>query len=223
MCDFASWIEYEEQVYFLKNSDLTTTAGEKLLQPAVVADLCGHGAIRAYLGVGKKWGKNRECTDFSTPDNFPLEIAESIKTGQLSRFGRPTKILNRVGYRKYDAACKPAGKKYEAARAGAWKIRDAAVKPAGKIYDAACNNAWKIYDAAINPAREIFEDAIVAARGTYEAAVSGAREIYDAAEKHAREIYEAAEKHAREIYDAAEITAFSEIVRDEKNRVKKWK
>ena len=124
MCEFVSWKEYDGHVYFLQNSDLETKEGRKLLKADVIADLCGHGAIESYYPELKGKGKNKECTDFSTPKNFPREIVKAIMTGQMSNIGYSVELLNKKGKAEYEKIQQPAlwkifkQKKY---RAKGWK------------------------------------------------------------------------------------------------------
>ena len=91
MCDFVSWIEKDDEVLFLTGQDVFNTKRGKELQRYCGSkdDLTGHGAIRWYFGnhegnevVPLKGGKERECTDFSSPDKFPKQIVKSIKRGE---------------------------------------------------------------------------------------------------------------------------------------------
>ena len=122
MCDFVSWIEYEGHSYFLTNADLKTKEGKKLLAPNVADDICGHGAIRAYYPELKNRGSNKECVDFSSPKNFPADIAKAIKQGEMFCFGRPLELLMSKGKKAYQdveaQAFAAAFKKYKVA---AWK------------------------------------------------------------------------------------------------------
>ena len=58
-------------------------------------DLNGHGAIRAYFAKGVigedtlRRGCDEQQTNFSSPDNFPKEIAKAIKEGRMSKMGVP--------------------------------------------------------------------------------------------------------------------------------------
>jgi len=101
MCEFVSWIEYNKELYFLTNADLETKDGKKLLEPWVIADICGHGAIINYYPELKDKGIHKECTDFSTPANFPKKIVNAIKKGKLSRFGICLEVLNKTGKKEY--------------------------------------------------------------------------------------------------------------------------
>jgi hypothetical protein len=123
MCEFISWIEYGNKNYFLTKNDLNTKEGRKLLQPDVIADLCGHGTIRVYYPELKDLGINKESTNFSNPNNFPDDIIKAIKTGQFEGIGICLDILNDEGKKKYEEIKAPAWKKYEEIEAPAfWKI-----------------------------------------------------------------------------------------------------
>jgi len=108
MCQFISWIEHDNHNYFLTTKDLETKEGKKLLQKDVRDDIQGHGAIRAYYPELKNMGINKECEDFSNPNNFPNDIIRAIKTGQFEDIGICTDILNDKGKRKYEKIEQPA-------------------------------------------------------------------------------------------------------------------
>ena len=112
MCEFASWVEYKGKAYFLVNSDLDTKEGRELLEPEFKDDLCGHGAIRKYYPELKDNGENKECTNFSTPVNFPKEIVKAIKLGKLSKFEICLDILNDLGKAEYKKIEQPAYAEY---------------------------------------------------------------------------------------------------------------
>lgn len=96
MCEFASWIEYDGEVYFLTNADLDTLAGKKLLEPDYVDDICGHGAIMHFYPELRNKGIHNECENFMNPNNFPEPLVTALKTGRMSRIGIPDHgILNR--------------------------------------------------------------------------------------------------------------------------------
>ena len=96
MCEFMSWIEYQGKIYFLDDNKLNTKEGRELLQylgDRKYEDIPGHGAILHYYPELKHKGKDKECTDFSTPDNFPSKIVEAIKKGLFVNFGACPQIL----------------------------------------------------------------------------------------------------------------------------------
>ena len=123
MCEFVSWKKYKEEVYFLTDADLATKAGKRLLAPEVKADITGHGAIEAYYPELKGKGQNLECTDFSTPANFPPQIVDAIKKGKLSQIGICLDILNAAGIAKYEKIQQSASAEYLKIQQSAfWKI-----------------------------------------------------------------------------------------------------
>ena len=122
MCEFVSWKEYDGHVYFLTDRDLETKAGAKLLLSEVYDDLCGHGAIEAFWPELKNKGKNCECVDFSSPKNFPKEIAAAIKKGKLFRIGRSGKLLTKKGKKAWQEAKVQTYKAYQADMAQAYKV-----------------------------------------------------------------------------------------------------
>ena len=97
MCVFISWKEYNGKNYFITSADLETKAGKELLKPEVIDALCGHGAIDHYYPELKNKGENKECSDFSSPDNFPEDIAKAIKQGEFNGIGICLDILNADG------------------------------------------------------------------------------------------------------------------------------
>ena len=46
MCSFISWIEYQDEVYFLDDDKLATKEGKALLKRIGTRDIKGQGAIR---------------------------------------------------------------------------------------------------------------------------------------------------------------------------------
>src|SRR4030042_1945451 len=94
MCQFVSWVEKRGKVCFLTGEQLFgTELGQELLPKISRDDYCGHGTIRAYYGIDAGDGVNRECTDFSSPDNFPIIIAMAIKAGKMRGLGFPKGLL----------------------------------------------------------------------------------------------------------------------------------
>ena len=87
MCEFISWIETDGQIVFLTNADLKGKrfAEYKKYNPLWKQDVMGHGAIRWFYNIPCDIGKNRECIDFSTPDNFPAEIVKELLSGNMTR------------------------------------------------------------------------------------------------------------------------------------------
>jgi hypothetical protein len=88
MCEFVSWIQLADgTIKYLTNEDLATPRGlELILFCGDREDLKGHGAIARYHRCE---GVHKECTDFSSPDNFPSEIAQAIKDGRFGHIDVP--------------------------------------------------------------------------------------------------------------------------------------
>ena len=141
MCEFISWIESENKNYFLTDKDLESKEGKSLIKflgNNFQEDIKGHGAIRTYFNggnqeLGKKlqWGKEKENTNLSTPDNFPPEIVLAIKEGRMSRIGMSLDLLNDKGKEKYNKITDQAWAEYKKITDPAWaeynKITDQAL------------------------------------------------------------------------------------------------
>ena len=152
MCEFISWIEYEKKNYFLTDKDLESKEGKSLLKflgSNWKEDIKGHGAIRTYFNGGKQeigkkltsWGKEKENTDLSSPDNFPDDIVQAIKEGRMSRIGFSLDLLNDEGKLKYYKITDQALAEYN-------KIKDQALAEYNKITD----QAWAEYNKIKDPA-----------------------------------------------------------------------
>ena len=173
MCQFISWIEYENKNYFLTDKDLESKEGKSLIEflgNNFQEDIKGHGAIRTYFNggnqeLGKKlqWGKEKENTDLSSPDNFPPEIVLSIKEGQMSRIGASLDLLNDKGKEEYNKIKDQALAEYKKITDPAWaeckKITDPAWAECKKITDQAWAECKKITDPALAEYKKIKDQA----------------------------------------------------------------
>ena len=130
MCQFVSWIELEGEVFFLDDTKLNTKEGRELLKPEYAADILGHGAIRHYYPELKHYGVDKECSNFSTPDNFPDEVVEAIKKGLFEGFDICPDILTPSASAEYDKIRKPAWAEYDKIRKSASAEYDKIRKPA---------------------------------------------------------------------------------------------
>ena len=193
MCEFISWIELDEKVFFLENADLDTKEGRELIKylgDKVEEDLPGHGAIRHYYPELKEKGINKECTDFSSPKNFPKEIVSAIKQGKLSRIGVCPQVLNKIGNKAYKKVEAPALEAYEKVKA---------------------------------PALEAYKKVEAPALEDYKKVEAPALEAYEKVKAPAWEAYEKVKAHAWEAYKKVEAPAFHKIVRQKQYRNKEWK
>ena len=105
MCEFVSWVEHEDKLYYLTANLLNTKEGrdlKKFLGTAYAEDIKGHGAIEHYFGIK---GKHCECTDFSSPNNFPAEIVKAMKSGAFRGIGIPdeSQVLTKKAYADYES------------------------------------------------------------------------------------------------------------------------
>jgi hypothetical protein len=172
MCEFVSWIEEDGAVLFLTTNDIYNAKRGKELQKYCKnkEDYAGHGAIRFFYNI-PEYGYNKECTDFSSPTNFPPEIAEAIKLGLMS-FDRPYALLcdeARVEYNKtrakalakYEKTRNEAEKTYNEAWTKYEKTRTEALPQYEKTYDEVwtkyvktCNTKfWALFSVKENRAK----------------------------------------------------------------------
>ena len=120
MCHFISWIEYKDEVYFLDDTKLNTKEGKELLKAEYKDDLLGHGAIRHYYPELKGMGRDCECTDFSSPKNFPDEIVGAIKKGLFRGFSVCVDILTKSAWAEYQKIEQLAYAEYKKIEQLAW-------------------------------------------------------------------------------------------------------
>jgi len=99
MCEFVSWIKDKKKIHFLTANQVFDTPRGKLLRDHIgergcpADDYVGHGAIRFFYELDSGIGTQKECTNFSTPQNFPPQIVKAIKDGKFWRLGIPEGIL----------------------------------------------------------------------------------------------------------------------------------
>lgn len=123
MCEFISWIEKNNEILFLDYHDIYETKRGKELREFCVNpdDLVGHGAIRHYYSI--VGGKERECTDFSSPKNFPPKIVAAIKAGKFAGLGVSEQLLNEPALAEYQKIQQPAWAEYQKIKQSAfWKL-----------------------------------------------------------------------------------------------------
>jgi hypothetical protein len=195
MCDFVSWIEYKDEIFFLTNDCLHTKEGKALkryLGNQFREDIKGHGAIRRYFGIPKDKGMNMECTNFSSPKAFPNKIIEAIKDGSLSKICDipPISILTQ-----------PARAEYE-------KIKQ---------------SAWAEYKKIEQPARAEYEKIKQSAWAEYEKIEQSTWAEYKKIEQPAWAEYEKIKQSAWAEYEKIEQPAFWELAINPRNRVRGWK
>ena len=126
MCEFVSWIEHKDKVYFLTGDHVFNTPRGEMLRDWIgdkgipLDDYVGHGAIRFYYELDDKIGTQRECTDFSSPANFPAVIVDAIKQGKMRGLAAPEQLLTESALAEYEKVEQPAWAEYEKVRQSAW-------------------------------------------------------------------------------------------------------
>jgi hypothetical protein len=144
MCDFISWIEKDGKIYYLDKHCLLTKEGKELrkyLGDHFENDIKGHGAIDRYWGLKGK-GVHKECTDFSTPENFPKVIVDALLNGDLIGIGIPYtfQVLNKSAYDKYKKVRNSEYDEY-------LKVEDLAYDEYLKVRDLAYDKYEKVRDS----------------------------------------------------------------------------
>ncbi len=86
MCELVSWVELPNgEIKFVTGNQLFRTAKGKAITTEYSScdDWAGHSVILKYHALQRVTGgcKQRECTDFRSPANFPPEIASAIRAG----------------------------------------------------------------------------------------------------------------------------------------------
>ena len=127
MCEFLSWIELPNgELRYISNYELNTREGQRLkksLGPDFRNEIVGHGAIKEFFGLRNHAGKDRECFDFSDPNNFPKEIIRKIKKGEFSQIGICTDLLTPIAWEEYNKIEQTAWEEYDKIkRAAFWKL-----------------------------------------------------------------------------------------------------
>jgi len=152
MCEFVSWIKKDNTVIFLTGDDVFHSKRGKELQKYSQDpdDLSGHGAIRWFYDF--TGGVDKECTDFTTPDNFPKKIVKAIKSGKMRGLGISKQLLTKQAYAEYKKIERQALAEYEKIWRLAWaeykKIRRLALAKYEKIEQRAYAEYEKIRQRA---------------------------------------------------------------------------
>jgi len=108
MCEFMSAVKTRNKWYFLTHELIHNTPRGEMIQKKYPGEgeVIGHSAIREYFSLDDNDGENWECTDFSSPKNFPAIIVKAIKRGDFRGFGYPYGLLLPNVYDDYGAKLK---------------------------------------------------------------------------------------------------------------------
>lgn len=226
MCQYLSWIEINDTFYYLTKKELNSKRGLELkayLSDKYYEDVIGHGAIDWYFDLGEK-GKNWECFDFSSPSNFPKEIAEAIKNCEFS-IGTGGGLLTSSAYAEFQKIVTVANEEY-------WKIVGAANTKFQTIVDAADTECDKIAYAAheeylnVDAGDKEYYKVVTAAKEKYYKVVTAADtrrwKIADAADTRRWKIVNAAKAERKEAINTANIK-FWELFSVLENRTEAWR
>ena len=222
MCEFVSWIEKDTKVYFLTAHQVfNTKKGAELREfcgsnAAAQDDYVGHGAIRHFYGLDSHEGMNRECTDFSSPANFPSVIAQAVKDGKFRGLVRlPKGLLLKALDADYKAKRKPLDADYEAKRKPLYADYEAKRKPLDADYEAKLKPLDADYKAKRKPLYADYEAKLKPLDADYKAKRKPLYADYEAKLKALDADYEAKLKPLdAEMWD---------LFADPKNRAKAWR
>ena len=212
MCEFISWIEKNNEILFLDYHDIYETKRGKELREFCVNpdDLVGHGAIRHYYSI--VGGKERECTDFSSPKNFPPKIVAAIKAGKFAGLGVSEQLLN-----------EPALAEYKKIEQSAWAEYKKIKQPAWAEYKKIEQSARAEYKKIKQPAWAEYEKIKQSALAEYEKIKQSAWAEYEKIEQPAWAEYKKIEQPAWAEYKKIKQPAFWKLFSVKKNRNPLWK
>ena len=236
MCQFLSWIEYKGKLYYFSDYEVNSSDGRRLcrsLGNIFHEEIKGHGVIREYFGLSYKQGKNYECEDFSTPDNFPIELVEKIKKGKFSQIGVSEQLLKQPALAEYEKIRQSAWAEYKKIEQPAWaeyeKIRQPALAEYEKIEQPALAEYKKIrqpalaeYEKIEQPALAEYEKIEQPAWAEYEKIRQSALAEYEKIEQPAWAEYKKIRQPAWTKYEKIERSIFWELFSDINNRNELW-
>jgi hypothetical protein len=225
MCEFISWIEHNNDIYFLTSRELQTKEGRELkkyLDAQYYEDIKGHGAIDKYYGLKGK-GTHKECDDFSTPNNFPGAIVQTIKTGKFEGVGIAKGILTQSAYAEYEKVRQAAEAEYEKVRQAAYaeyeKVRQSAYAEYEKVRQAAEAEYQKVRHAAYAEYEKVRQAAYAEYEKVRQPAEAEYQKVRQAAEAEYQKVCQAAYAEYQKVCQAK----FWMLVKNPDNRVKTWK
>ena len=149
MCDFISWIEYKGDVLFLTKKELETNRGralQKHLGGQFENDVKGHGAIEWYYNLEPNSGTHKECTDFSSPDNFPNPIVSALKKGVFCGIGISEQLLTQTAWAEYEENKQTAWAEYVKIKQAALAEYEENKQPAWAEDEEIEQTAWAEYE-----------------------------------------------------------------------------
>ncbi|MFA5429874.1 MAG: hypothetical protein WC329_01790, partial [Candidatus Omnitrophota bacterium] len=174
MCEFLSAVKTKDKndkdkYYFLTYDLIHNTPRGKLLQKKYGGDdLIGHSAIREFFNLREGRGENWECTDFSSPKNFPIIIVKAIKRGEFQGFGQPEGLLTQPAYAEYEKITQQADAEYEKITQQAYAEYEKITQQADAEYQKITQQAYAEYEKIRQPAYAEYEKITQQADAEYE-------------------------------------------------------
>ena len=80
MCDFISWVEYDDGIFFLTDAQVLSSEGRKLFKDCQDNDVLGHGAIRRYYSLESYQGTDGEQRNFWETKTLPEPLKSLLAT-----------------------------------------------------------------------------------------------------------------------------------------------
>jgi vacuolar-type H+-ATPase subunit E/Vma4 len=248
MCKRVSWIKTNDNhLLYLTTYDLfDTPQGKAVREQLSEDDWIGHTAIKMFYGYKPqdRIGAEQECTDFSSPFNFPDEIAQAIKDGKfmdvidsdiltVDAFAKYEKI-EQSAYDEYKKIEQSACAEYEKIRQPAYdeykKIEQSAYAEYEKIEQSAYAEykrirqpAYAEYKKIRQPAYAEYEKIEQSAYAEYEKIEQPAYAEYKKIRQPAYAEYEKIGQPAYAEYKKIRQSAFWNLFSDTSNRVDAWK
>ncbi|KKN33628.1 hypothetical protein LCGC14_0801660 [marine sediment metagenome] len=154
MCEFISWVEKGDKVYYLTYTQThDTIKGKKLLKKYPgEGELVGHSAISDYYRLGNS-GEKKECTDFSTPNNFPNVIVQAIKNDKLRGMGIAQQLLTGPVWAEYRKVAQSALAEYR-------KVEQSALAEYRKVEQSVWAEYRKVAQSALAEYRKAKQSAL---------------------------------------------------------------
>ncbi|MDD5353266.1 MAG: hypothetical protein PHS93_08920 [Candidatus Omnitrophica bacterium] len=111
MCEFISWIPKGKTNLFLTYHQVFETDKGQQLRDKLKGDWYGHAGIRFFYDLSQPDDENvrkeKDCADFSTPDNFPKDIVKAIKNNEMGGYLKDNLfiMLSEQGINEYSTKC----------------------------------------------------------------------------------------------------------------------
>ncbi len=224
MSEFISWLTMPNgDIKFLTGEQAYNTKRGQYTQKKTDNDMIGHSAIRIYYHITHGMGKEGECTDFSTPANFPALIVQTIKEGKMRGMGIAEQLLTQPAWAEYNKIKQQALAEYnkieQQALAEYNKIEQPALAEYNKIKQQALAEYNKIEQQALAEYNKIEQQALA----EYNKIKQPALAEYNKIEQQALAEYNKIEQPALAEYNKIKQQAFWDLFAIPENRNPTWR